>query len=74
MELPKHSCHGAFPDARNSLEPSLSRTVPPGGTRGVVLLSSRVWKDVNRLDTRDWNLMPYSSLVITGGQKHTHIY
>ncbi len=35
---------------------------------------SRVWKDVNRLGTRDWNLMPYSSLVITGGQKHTHTH
>jgi hypothetical protein len=35
-------------------------------------LGSWVWKDVNRLGTRDWNLMPYSSLVITGGQKHTH--
>ncbi len=55
------------------MEPSLSKQLlPPGGTRGVVLLSSRVWKDVKRLGTRDWYLMPYSSPVITGGQKHTH--
>jgi hypothetical protein len=39
-----------------------------------VLLGSRVWKDVNWLGTRDWNLMPYSSLVITVGQKHTHTH
>ncbi len=38
------------------------------------ILGSRVWKDVNRLGTRDWNLMPYSSLVIIGGQKHTHTH
>ncbi len=45
-----------------------------GSSSSGSLLSSWVWKDVNRLGTRDWNLMPYSSLVITGGQKHTHTH
>ncbi len=53
---------------------SLFPRIVPGCLLGGEKHKSRVWKDVNRLGTRDWNLMPYSSLVITGGQKHTHTH
>ncbi len=50
-------------------------TAPKRGTRGAVLLSSRVWKkDVIDLGTRDWYLMCYSNTFLTGGQKHTHTH
>ncbi len=71
----KSSCHGAFLDTTNPLEPSHVKNSPfLGGTRGIVLLSSRVWKDVN-----DWVLeigisCTYSNPVITGGRKHTHTH
>ncbi len=71
---PKSSCHGAFPDTRNPLEPSLSITAPTWGTRGVVLLSSRVWKDVNSCALEIGISCTYSNPVVTEGQKHTHTH
>jgi hypothetical protein len=58
---PKSSCHGAFPDTYLR------------GTRGVVLLSSRVWKDVNGWALETGISCTYSNPVVTGGQKHTHM-
>ncbi len=70
---PKSSCHGAFPDTRNPLEPSRVLNSPfLRGTRGVVLLSSRVWKDVNGWALEIGISCTYSNPVVTGGQKHTH--
>jgi hypothetical protein len=71
---PKSSCHGAFPDTtRNPLEPSRVQNSPfLRGTRGVVLLSSRVWKDVNGWALEIGISCTYSNPVVTGGQKHTH--
>ncbi len=59
-------------DTTGSLEPSLAS--PPRGSRGVVLLSPRVWKGHQQLGTRDWYLMHYSNPSVTGGQKHTHTH
>jgi hypothetical protein len=42
------------------------------GTRGVVLLSSRVWKDVNGRALEIGISCTYSNPVVTRGQKHTH--
>ncbi len=72
LTLMTSSSHGAFPDTRNPLEPSLSITAPTWGTRGVVLLSTRVWKDVNGWALEIGISCIYSNLVVTGGQKHTH--
>ncbi len=70
---PKSSCHGVFPDTRNPLEPSRVQNSPfLSGTRGVVLLSSRVWKDVNGWALEIGISCTYSNPVVTGGQKHTH--
>ncbi len=44
------------------------------GTRGVVLLSPRVWKGCHCLGTRDRYLMHYSNPFVNGGQKDTHIH
>ncbi len=73
---PKSSCHGAFPDTKNSLEPSLSKNSPfLRGTRGVVLLSSWVWKDVNGRALEIGISCTYSNPVVTGGQNtHTHTH
>jgi hypothetical protein len=55
------------------LEPSLSKNSPfLRGTRGVVLLSSWVWKDVNGWALEMGISCTYSNPVVTGGQKHTH--
>ncbi len=72
---PKSSCHGAFPDTRNPLEPSRVQNSPfLRGTRGVVLLSSWVWKDVNSWALELGISCTYSNPVVTGGQKHTQSY
>jgi hypothetical protein len=72
---PKSSCHGAFPDTRNLLEPSHVKNSPfLRGTRGVVLLSSWVWKDVNGWALEIGISCTYSNPVVTGGQKHTHTH
>jgi hypothetical protein len=72
---PKSSCHGAFPDTRNPLEPSQVKNSPfLRGTRGVVLLSSRVWKDVNGWALEIGISCTYSNPVVTRGQKHTHTH
>ena len=42
------------------------------GSRGEVLLSPRVWRELHHLSTRDWYLKPYSNSDVTGGQDHTH--
>ncbi len=71
---PKSSCHEAFLDIRNPLEPSRVKNSPfLRGTGGVVLLSSRVWKDVNGWALEIGISCTYSNPVVTGGQKHTHI-
>ncbi len=72
MELPKKQT-GAFPDTRNPLEPSRVQNSPfLRGTRGVVLLSSPVWKDVNGWALEIGISCIYSNPVVTGGKKHTH--
>ncbi len=71
MELPTSSCHGVLYPRYYGLVGTFS-SKPPGGSRGVVLLSPRVWKGCQRLGTRDWYLMHYSNPSVTKGQKHTH--
>ncbi len=73
MELPTSSCHGVLYPRYYGLVGTFS-SKPPGGYRGVVLLSPRVWKGCQRLGTRDWYLMHYSNPSVTGGQKHTHTH
>ncbi len=51
------------------------KTAPSwGGTRGIVLLSSQVWKDVNGWALEIGIACTYSNPVVTGGQKHTHTF
>jgi hypothetical protein len=70
---PKSSCHGAFLDTTNPFEPSHVKNSPfLGGTRGIVLLSSWVWKDVNGWALEIGISCTYSNPVVTGGRKHTH--
>ncbi len=71
MQLPTSSCHGVLYPRYYGLVGTFS-SKPPGGSRGVVLLSPRVWKGCQWLGTRDWYLMHYSSPSVIGGQKHTH--
>jgi hypothetical protein len=71
--FPKSSCHGAFLDTTNPLEPSHVKTAPSqGGTREIVLLSSWVWKNVNGWALEIGISCTYSNPAITGGRKHTH--
>ncbi len=44
------------------------------GTRGIVLLSSWVWKDVNGWALEIGISCTYSNPVVTGGWKHTHTH
>ncbi len=70
---PKSTCHRAFLDTMNPVEPSHVKNSPfLGGTRGIVLLSSRVWKDVNGWALEIGISCTYSNPVVTGGRKHTH--
>ncbi len=70
---PPSSCHGVLYPRYYRLVGTFScKTAPARGTRGVVLLSLRVWKGCHCLGTRDWYLMHYSNPFVTGGQKHTH--
>ncbi len=70
---PPSSCHGVLHPRYYRLVGTFScKTAPARGTRGVVLLSPRVWKGCHCLGTRDWYLLHYSNPFITGGQKHTH--
>ncbi len=71
MELPTSSCHGVLYPRYYGRVGTSSRKLP-GGSRRVVLLSPRVWKGCQWVGTRDWYLMHYSTLSVTGGQKHTH--
>jgi hypothetical protein len=68
----KSSCLRAFLDTRNPLEPSHVKTALSWGTRGIVLLSSQVWKDVNGWALEIGISCTYSNPVVTGGRKHTH--
>jgi hypothetical protein len=52
-------------NARSELE-----MLPP--SPNLLLFFATLLPPPHRICPRDWNLMPYSSLVITGGQKHTH--
>ncbi len=70
---PPSSCHGVLYLWYYGLIGTFScKTAPAKGTRGVVLLSPRVWKGCYHLGTRDWYLMHYSNPFVTRGQKHTH--
>jgi hypothetical protein len=71
VELPTSTCHGILYLRYYGLI-GTSSCKPPGGSRGVVQLSPRVWKGCQQLGTRDWYLMHYSNPSRTGGQKHTH--
>ncbi len=72
---PKSSCHGTFLDTTNPLEPSHVKNSPfLGGTRGIVLLSSRVWKGVNGWALEIGISCTYSNPVVTRGWKHTHTH
>jgi hypothetical protein len=73
VELPTSSCHGVLYLRYYGLVGTSSRK-PPRGSRRVVLLSPRVWRGCQRVGTRDWYLMHYSTPSVTGGQKHTHTY
>jgi hypothetical protein len=73
VELPTSSCHGVLYPRYYGLVGTSSRKLP-GGSRRVVLLSPRVWKGCQRVRTRDWYLMHYSTPSVTGGQKHTHTH
>jgi hypothetical protein len=44
-----------------------------GGTRGIVLLSSWVWNDVNGWALEIGISCTYSKPVVTRGRKHTHV-
>ncbi len=73
MELPKNQLPRSLPRYYNPLEPSHVKNSPfLGGTRGIVLLSSRVWKDVNGWALEIGISCTYSNPVIIGGRKHTH--
>jgi hypothetical protein len=70
---PPSSCHGVLYPRYYRLVGTFScNSAPARGTRGVVLLSPKVWKGCHCLGTRDWYLMHYSNPFVTGGQKHTH--
>ncbi len=71
---PPSSCHGVLYPRFYRLVVTFSWKNSPllRGTKGVVLLSPRVWKGCHRLGTRDWYLMHYSNPFVTVGQKHTH--
>jgi hypothetical protein len=72
---PPSSCHRVlYPRYYGLIGTFSCKTAPARGTRGVVLLSSRVWKGCHCLGTRDWYLMHHSNPFITGGQKHTHTH
>jgi hypothetical protein len=73
VELPTSSCHGVLYLRYYGFVGTFS-SKPLGGSRGVVLLSPRVWKGCQWLGTRDWYLMHYSNPSVTRGQKHTHIH
>jgi hypothetical protein len=74
VKLPTSSCHGVLYPRYYGLVGTFS-SKPPGGSRGVVILSPREWKGCQWLGTRDWYLMHYSNPYITGGQKtHTHTH
>jgi hypothetical protein len=73
VELPTSSCHGVLYLRYYGLVGTFS-SKPPGGSRGVVLPSPRVWKGCQWLSTREWYLMHNSNPSITGGQKHTHTH
>ncbi len=70
---PTSSCHGILYTRYYRLVGTFS-SKPPGGSRGVVLLSPRIWKGCQRLGTRDWYLMHFSNPSVTEGQKHTHTH
>ncbi len=45
---------------------------PQGGAEEKYYCALGYGRDVNRMGTREWDLMNYSSSSVTGGQKHTH--
>jgi hypothetical protein len=72
VELPTSSCHRVLYPRYYGLIGNPS-SKPPEGSRGVVLLSPRVGRDVNEMGTRDWYHMNYITPSVTGGQKHTQV-
>jgi hypothetical protein len=69
--LPTSSCHGVL-YLRYYKHVGTFSCKPPRGSRGEVLLSPRVWKGCQRMGTRDWSLVNYSSPSVIRDQKHTH--
>ncbi len=72
MELPTSSCHGVlYPRYYKHVGTFFSK--PPGGPEEKYYCALGYGRDVNRMGTRDWYLMHYSSSSLTRGQKHTHL-
>ncbi len=73
MELPKKQLPQSLPRYYKPVETFSCENSPfLRGTRGIVLLSSRVWKDVNGWALEIGISCTYSNPVVTGGRKHTH--
>ncbi len=73
MELPKKQLPWSLPRYYKPVGTFSCENSPfLGGTRGIVLLSSRVWKDVNGWALKMGISCTYSNPVVTGGRKHTH--
>ncbi len=75
MELPKKQLPRSLP-RYYELVGTFSCDNSPflGGTRGIVLLSSWVWKNVNGWALEIGISCTYSNPIVTGGRKHTHTY
>ncbi len=72
MELPKKQLPWSLPRYYEPIGTFSCENSPfLGGTRGIVLLSSQVWKDVNSWALEIGISCTYSNPVITRGRKHT---
>ncbi len=75
MELPKKQLPRSLPRYCKPVGTFSCENSPFwGGTRGIVLLNSRVWKDVNGWALEIGISCTYSNPVVTGGRKHTHMF
>ncbi len=73
MELPKKAVATSLPRYYEPVGIFSCATAPSWGTRGIVLLSSWVWKDVNGWALEIGISCTYSNPVVTGGRKHTQL-
>ncbi len=72
MELPKKQLPRSLPRYYEPVGTFSCENSPfLGGTRGIILLSSWVWKDVNGGALEIGISCTYSNPVVTGGRKHT---